>query len=201
MGCRYLSRTAAKQPDGYCHCMQSGLIRRIAGLCGLSGKTVARLRGELPLANADENGVVVGLRSRVGRDGRSRPVQYQESRARIMEALEEHPHGSLRTIAALAGTSPETVRRVRARLSDEASNEDIQSSQSSPLLRVVASKSKTWESDAALSTFENATEFTEWFGRTYIDTDLWQCYVSGIPVGRIYEIADEARRRSTSDGT
>ena len=51
--------------------------RRIASLCGLSGKTVARLRSEEGLPTADR--VVIGFERRIGRDGKARPVRTGRS--------------------------------------------------------------------------------------------------------------------------
>ncbi|HEX5114238.1 MAG TPA: helix-turn-helix domain-containing protein [Pseudonocardiaceae bacterium] len=84
--------------------------RRIASVSGLSRRTVAQLRG-----TADH----AATATRVGRDGRSRPVDNVAVRARVAELVRERPDASLREIARNAGVSPSTVMRVRQRLSDE----------------------------------------------------------------------------------
>ena len=81
--------------------------RRVAELCGVSPKTVAQLRSELPGRGEDEPEM------RVGRDGRARPVDAAARRALVAAALEERPDASLRAIARSVGVSPETVRSVR----------------------------------------------------------------------------------------
>ncbi|MFD9130775.1 ParB N-terminal domain-containing protein [Kitasatospora sp. NPDC059571] len=83
--------------------------RAIAQAAGLSAKTVAAVRGR-----ATEDGP--RLATRVGRDGRARPVDPAAGRARAAAYLREHPDASLRRIAAATGVSSGTARDVRTRL-------------------------------------------------------------------------------------
>jgi ParB-like chromosome segregation protein Spo0J len=177
--------------------------RRIASLCGLSDKTVGRIRrvGSLGMS-ADR---------RVGRDGKIRPIQPGEVRDRIRRALEENPAGSLRAIAEVAGASPETVRSVRARL--QVSDSGPQEADQTPAVRkpphattmsvlsvfdpsedrnAEKRSEKEWVTDQALSA---CGEFTEWFSSTNISED-WHHFLWTIPLGRVYEVVDEARRRA-----
>jgi ParB-like chromosome segregation protein Spo0J len=193
--------------------------RRIASLCGLSGKTVARLRREAvdsehPMAQ------VVGLERRVGRDGKLRPVQSAELRDRIVKALEENPTGSLRAIAAIAGASPETVRTVRSRQGGDSSvavegpgpfRGDIERVEpavtSLPAVmayltlvspeRAVGPNGREWGSDAALLACGDGGEFARWFEAHEVGEE-WHSFVWRVPVGHIYEVVDEARRRSSA---
>jgi hypothetical protein len=193
--------------------------RRIASVCGLSGKTVARLRREEYSPRSEHDGVVVDLPRRVGRDGKTRPIQPGEVRDRIRRVLEENPGGSLRTIAALAGASPETVRTVRARLIKD--QPDHRRGVSSPVgaagaegvdaviafpqseqdrtnpEQSMASAHDVWISDRALRSCGDGGEFARWFNHNNVD-DGWHRYVWTVPVGRIYDIVDEARRRAAS---
>lgn len=83
--------------------------RAVAQAAGLSTKTVAAVRrratGEEPQSN-----------TRVGRDGRARPVDPTIGRRRAATYLREHPDASLRQIAGAAGISVGTARDVRARV-------------------------------------------------------------------------------------
>jgi ParB-like chromosome segregation protein Spo0J len=193
--------------------------RRIASVCGLSGKTVARLRREEYSARSGREGIVVDLPRRVGRDGKTRPIQPGEVRDRIRRALEENPGGSLRTIAALAGASPETVRTVRARLIKDLPdhrrrvapatgagcalsvdavipfprNDQDRRNPERSRVRV----DEVWISDPALRSCGDGGEFARWFDDSNVD-DVWHRYVWTVPVGRIYDIVDEARRRAAS---
>ncbi|MBO0730663.1 MAG: hypothetical protein J2P57_15510, partial [Acidimicrobiaceae bacterium] len=57
--------------------------------------------------------------------------------------------------------------------------------------------SPCWISDAAVLSTEDGESFARWFQRTDVGAD-WETLVDAIPVSRIYEIADEARRRSAA---
>jgi hypothetical protein len=142
--------------------------RRVAELCALSPKTVGRLR---PDPHSDG-----GLRQ--GRDNRLRPARSGSARARVLEALGAQPDASLRTLAAAAGVSPETVRLVRLNLAHTPDTAE-------PPAPV----------DAALASSEHGDDFLAWFEWTSVEqTDLDR--VSRVPLSRVYVIADEARRRS-----
>jgi hypothetical protein len=84
--------------------------RWIASLTGLAPGTIASLRGA---QGAEACGA-----TRVGRDGRKRPVDIASRRRAAADAIREHPESSLRTIAQLTGISPGTVRDVRRRVLD-----------------------------------------------------------------------------------
>ncbi len=81
--------------------------RAVAEASGISARIVAALR-------ADGSARVVERAARVGRDGRSRPVDPAAARERVRELVEAHPEASLRFVAKRAGVSPTTVRTVRA---------------------------------------------------------------------------------------
>jgi hypothetical protein len=83
--------------------------RSVASMTGLSPKTVGAIRTRLP----EE---IPRLDGRQGRDGRLRPLDSSERRLRAAEMIRQNPGASLREIAASAGVSPETARRVQARL-------------------------------------------------------------------------------------
>ena len=84
--------------------------RSIAWATGLSAATVAALRrratAQLPQSH-----------TRVGRDGRVRPVNAVEGGRRAGRFIAEHPNASLQEVAAHVGISTSTVRDVRRRLS------------------------------------------------------------------------------------
>jgi ParB-like chromosome segregation protein Spo0J len=83
--------------------------RATAAVTGLSPKTVGAIR-----RNASEG--VAQRRERLGSDGRRRPLNGLEGRRRAAEVIVSRPGASLREIAATAGISPGTARRVRAQL-------------------------------------------------------------------------------------
>jgi ParB-like chromosome segregation protein Spo0J len=83
--------------------------RAIGYSAGLAAKTVAAIRKdsseEIPQSN-----------TRVGRDGRVRPLDSGAARRRAAELLTQQPDASLRDVARAAGISPATVLDVRKRL-------------------------------------------------------------------------------------
>ncbi|MEU5696779.1 ParB/RepB/Spo0J family partition protein [Actinosynnema sp. NPDC020468] len=82
--------------------------RAIASTVGLSPKTVAAIR----LRSAADT----GSPTRIGRDGRIRPVSTAASRRLAGELMTCNPDASLRQIATAVGLAPSTVMDVRARL-------------------------------------------------------------------------------------
>lgn len=83
--------------------------RATAAITGLSPKTVGAIR-----TRASEE--IPQTHERLGSDGRRRPVNGIEGRRRAAKAITERPDASLREIAATAGISPGTARRVRKQL-------------------------------------------------------------------------------------
>jgi ParB-like chromosome segregation protein Spo0J len=82
--------------------------RAIAQLAGLSAKAVGGIRRR--------SSVVPQIGTRVGKDGKVRPLSSVAGRRRAAELLAERPNASLREVARCAGVSPGTVRDVRMRL-------------------------------------------------------------------------------------
>jgi len=162
--------------------------RRLSEACGLSPGTVGQLRSSLG-HSPDQNG---HLNTRWGRDGKRYHADLGALRQRISTAIREKPEGSLRSIAQATGTSPATVRAVKARLaeSDRADSKSSVEPATAPSL-----SSSTRITDAALLSTREGTSFAKWFERTSIDEE-WRDLAQGIPVSRIYEVADEARRRA-----
>ncbi|GAA3211128.1 streptomycin biosynthesis regulator [Actinocorallia longicatena] len=82
--------------------------RSIAAVAGISAKTVAEVRAG---AGGGSSGA-----ARIGRDGRTRPVNSEQGRRAAIELISKNPGLSLRQIAKAAGISPETARDVRNKL-------------------------------------------------------------------------------------
>lgn len=83
--------------------------RIIAAATGLAPRTVSAIRRRSTAHSAWSN-------SRVGRDGRIRPVSSAAGRRLAGQLLAHNPHASLREIAKAAGLAPSTVGDVRRRL-------------------------------------------------------------------------------------
>ncbi|MGH4008604.1 MAG: ParB N-terminal domain-containing protein [Pseudonocardiaceae bacterium] len=83
--------------------------RMIATVTGLSAGTVGKVRWRSNVHNAQSD-------TRVGKDGRVRPIDSAAGRRKAAELLAEKPTASLRAIAKEAAVSPSTVQDVRQRL-------------------------------------------------------------------------------------
>lgn len=83
--------------------------RAIAMATGISSKTVAAIRQRSAAADSPS-------KTRLGLDGRVRPLNASEGRLRASEAIADNPDASLREIARAAGISVATARDVRERL-------------------------------------------------------------------------------------
>ncbi|GHF02052.1 hypothetical protein GCM10014715_67700 [Streptomyces spiralis] len=83
--------------------------RAIAGITGLSAKTIASLRERSAIATP------LGGK-RIGQDGRRRPVDAGEGRRRAAEYIAAHPDAPLRQVARATDVSLGTVHDVSARL-------------------------------------------------------------------------------------
>lgn len=185
--------------------------RRIAGICALSPKTVGRLR---VVSGACDSGDVtpLGVAVRVGRDNRLRPVDSGLARERVAKALKEHPRASLRSVAALVGVSPETVRSVRLGLASACDAARAVCGESlavtgadGPVLGAVADDRPSSnmairaEAPTRLSPVpHNASalgEFVSWFDRTGVDADECSHWATRVPPGYCREVAAEAHHR------
>lgn len=83
--------------------------RRVAAVTGISPGTVADIRRRMTGASAPES-------SRIGQDGRVRPLDCSAGRLLAGRLMTENPSLSLRQVAKAASISPETARDVRMRL-------------------------------------------------------------------------------------
>jgi hypothetical protein len=169
--------------------------RRVAALCSVPPKVVADVRAEL---GAIEPALgAAGAGTRVGRDGRVRPIDWQAQRVCIAEAVKEQPGASLRAIAGPLGVSPETVRRVRAELTAQgllARDTPIETELLAFSYRPPSEP--TWLPDQAFTSRDDAADVAAFLERT--DTSMMdpERSTAAIPISRIYEVADEARRRA-----
>jgi ParB-like chromosome segregation protein Spo0J len=163
--------------------------RRIAQICGLSPGTVSALRRTMSAPPGRPAAQIAQLDVREGADQRRRAVDRIEQRRRITEALLDQPDLSLRAIAGSVGGSPETVRKVKRSLLNVEQTPE-------PVGREGVNSCK-FKADPALASTTAGAEFSAWFEQTALDNE-WKYYLESVPLSRIYEVADEARRRSAN---
>jgi hypothetical protein len=172
--------------------------RRVAQLCGVSPKLVARLRSGSTRHNEGSD-----RDKRVGRDGRARPVRPGAMRGKIAELLEREPTASLRAVASRLGVSPETVRSVRRQiglqghLAQEANvvhPYDDLAIEKLLFLQRHREAPTPWLHDNAFESTAHGVSFVDWFEATTVNDGGSR--VDEVPLSRVYDIADEARRRA-----
>lgn len=161
--------------------------RRIAEACGLSPMTVGRLRERA----TDHPGQ---LTVRVGRDGRSRPTDPVKLRHHVAEMLKNDPGATTRQVAERTGASQATVRDVRKRL--ERGDEVLSPRQArTHLKRHLESIPPPGPAVTVETLATPAPEVAEWYESRCLTADTeWEDIVDLVPISRVYELADSARR-------
>ncbi|GID69233.1 hypothetical protein Acy02nite_71140 [Actinoplanes cyaneus] len=173
--------------------------RRVASLSGISPGTVAVIRH----AAAGHAGAAD---SRIGQDGRVRPIDASTGRKRARELLLQDPTLSLRQVARLATISPETVRDVRNRLRREADprmspggdltqRDSVSASLTAPPNSEVIVRSLT--SDPALRTSEVGRQVLRMLMLHNTVTSDWDGIVANVPLHCNEVVADLARQLAT----
>lgn len=168
--------------------------RRIAELCGLSPKTIGGIRRRSTAGTPQLSG-------RVGLDGKTRPCDPISRRMNVARLLEEQPKATVRWLAEQAGTSQATVIDVRLRLQ--------QGKSPFPKRSLVSANSRSrggdghddmgpleWmRQDAACRATPEGSRFAEWFEAHSLSEDVIEQHAASVPLSRVYQAADEARRR------
>jgi hypothetical protein len=162
--------------------------RWIGTLCGVSPRTVGRVRSELGVTSDEV---------RIGRDGRARPIDPAAQRARIRAALAACPDASLRDIARAVGASPETVRAVRAAMAEHPYERPAIGAPVN-LAEWCAARERDprWQPDHALTSRDDGIATARFLERTDVRESDIDRHAGAIPLNRVYEVSDEARRRA-----
>lgn len=185
--------------------------RTIGSTTGLSAKVVSRLRCATA-AGTQSN-------TRLGKDGRFRPVDPSDGRRRVAELLEQMPSASLRTIARAAGVSPGTVRNVRDRLNRydfpgsptfgagaDVSNGSTDGQQSTSGFVAETSVDATavlatLSRDPALRMSESGREFLRWLHARTVRFDDGTMIATSVPDHCLSHVIELARHCSISWAT
>jgi hypothetical protein len=171
--------------------------RRLASICAVSPRTVAHARlGGVAEQVPDK---------RLGKDGRRRPTKGSPHRTRILSVLENDPERSLRSIALEVGVSPETVRSVRASVGSLTRRTSLQGDHqgrpatyrgTEPEEVEILSRVPNLVDDPAFGSQPDQHRFAVWFDAMAVSKKD-SAFVCLVPLGRVYDVADEARRRAT----
>ena len=159
--------------------------RWVGEVCGVSHSTVAVLRRSVSEAEA---------KVRTGRDGRRRPVDPTLGQAAVARVMAENPTASIRQAAGAAGVAPSTVQRLAA---------GLVRADSPPLANVTIDVRNTTlrcpeplVADPALHSSPEGAEALTWLARTAVSVEDLHAHLGSLPLSRVYEVADECRRRA-----
>jgi hypothetical protein len=147
------------------------------------------------------------------------PLTLEEKRTAAARILVLEPDWSDRRVASLCGLAHETVGRVRLRLCrggdirhlDRRKGRDgkyqpvarrsrrrppePEAAETLGSVHHLPSAAMAVEHDAAFTSTETGRSFVEWFAGTAVDGE-WTAHVEAVPLSRVYEVVDEARRRA-----
>jgi ParB-like chromosome segregation protein Spo0J len=182
--------------------------RRLGEICGLSPRTIARVRAAGQGCPSEDS---ARLDTRLGRDGRAHPANPRSLREQVVNAIRSDPGASLRSIAQSARASHETVRKVRRELTSElaAGSDTVASGASTAETGVVGAdldlscpavvgsgdEHPRWSSIAAFASTPEFANLAGWLDRSSID-GRFPPRSFNVPLSYVYQVADEARRRS-----
>lgn len=173
--------------------------RSVAAATGLSPGTIRSVRSRSSAAGQSGD-------TRVGRDGRVRPVDGRAGRERVLEVIQRSPNASLRAVAREAEVSPNTVRSVirRARREDckdancgspadgaAASRGDVmvalpEFSMESALRRL--------SQDPSVRLTESGRAAMRWFFSHVVRPREWASIVTGLPPHTAFTLSNVARQ-------
>ncbi|KOV78309.1 ParB N-terminal domain-containing protein [Nocardia sp. NRRL S-836] len=167
--------------------------RSIAAATGLAAKSVGVLRRAVGGQAA----------SRIGRDGKVRPVNSAAGRRLAGQLIQDRPTASLRDVARAAGVSPGTVRDVRRRLSQgldpvpermrAAERSEAALPQARTEVRVPGTTLPILRRDPSLRFSEHGRLVLRWLEAHAVSPGEWVAVVDGMPSHCRELVADLAR--------
>jgi len=176
--------------------------RAIAAAAGLSARSVANVRRRL----TEEVDELEDQRTRIGRDGRVRPVDSAGGRLRAAEFIAMQPDASLRLIARNAGLSVATARDVRQRMergeNPVPSGRDRRQSggprdatpTEPPDVIGIEALMHGLKADPSLRLTDAGRRLLRWVLSKVLVPEEWQEVSDGLPPHAAYVLSDVARR-------
>lgn len=172
--------------------------RVIAEITGLAPVTVGTIRRSLTTVEQPA--------SRIGRDGRARPVDSNQGRRIAAEIIRRDPQTSLREAARQAGISPATVRDVRARLDRgedptvDARRPAVVDGQVTRTIRRVSANIddllRSLQQDPSLRFTDSGRQFLRWLSLRVVSAPEWHQVPAALPPHCTYSVARLARQCS-----
>jgi ParB-like chromosome segregation protein Spo0J len=181
--------------------------RAIAEVAGLASTTVARIRSRSAGQDAQQS-------VRIGRDGRSRPLNGAAGRRLASVLFASHPDASLREIAESAGISPATAKDVRDRLqrgddpvpaklvlAERKSQEALEKGRKPPVVGHLrrqdtalnaAAVLQKLQRDPSLRLNDDGRLLLRWLSSRSINSEEWEGFQTRIPAHCIPLVAEVA---------
>jgi len=178
--------------------------RAIASITGVGSTTVAAIRARSTAQHEQ-------LHSRIGLDGRVRPVDGAAGRMAAFAMMAANPQASLREIARTVGISPSTVRDVRERLRQgehplvpsqrEAQRDDDpvldtgtgDAGDREASIRTLVMALGTLRQDPALRLNEAGRSLLRWMSLCPADDESWERLLNGVPSHCVDQVVWVAR--------
>lgn len=170
--------------------------RKVAGIAGLSGKSIASLR------NSSAGGAQFDGK-RLGRDGKRRPVVAAEGRLRAAEYVRAHPEASVRQIASETevslGTAHDVRQKIRGLRMSEPGPGEEQAAPASPRGPLPVTHIRSWvkagtarrlawsaifgkiAGDPALRYTDGGRAFLRWMSQHAMHPDEWREFIDAVP--------------------
>ncbi|WP_280369156.1 ParB/RepB/Spo0J family partition protein [Nocardia wallacei] len=160
--------------------------RAIAHTTGLAAKTVASIRhrstAELPQSN-----------TRVGADGRRRPLDSAQRRQRVADLLADSPDMPLRSLAAAAEVSISTAHAIRKKLRENAIGEDTDiAAQADGTAAILQQLTR----DPAMRLSQQGRALLRWLHTHSIQREVWTTLATTVPPHLTAAVAELANRNA-----
>jgi ParB-like chromosome segregation protein Spo0J len=176
--------------------------RVVAACTGLSDKTVSALRGRSTSESPRSD-------TRLGRDGRHRPLDSADRRREAAALLAAQPDAGLREVARATGLSPTTVRDVRLRIGRNEDPVPLKYRQGSADMPRQAAENlaeagidryaalRMLGEDPSLKFSDAGRQLLRWLHHRTIKSGEWESVVVGLPDHWTRIVADLARGCAT----
>jgi hypothetical protein len=161
--------------------------RMIARVAGLSATTVASIRKR-------STGQIDRSNTRIGLDGRARPVNGDDGRRRVVELLARKPEASIRAIAREAGVAPSTVHGVRKGMVAPVPKPLIESAQPFEPRFNITDTIEVLAKDPSLRLTDTGRRIIRLLSRSSVDCTEYSSLVERIPEHCVVTAAKLARR-------
>ncbi|MET0237260.1 MAG: ParB/RepB/Spo0J family partition protein [Kibdelosporangium sp.] len=163
--------------------------RAIAQVAGLAPNTISAIRKCSTARGAQSN-------TRIGRDGRVRPVNGEAGRRLAGELIASNPDASLREIAKAAGVAPSTAWNVRAAM--RAGKPPVVAKPEPAAQRDRAETLQNLKQDPSLRFTESGRTLLRWLSTPAVELLDWPKVITGLPRHCRQLIAELARQNAAA---